>query len=237
MVIDYVAFHFASKVVLESKRQVDYVSRNFRVRRKKLFCLYTGFNEEKYKNSRSTLQPPIECTELVDQKFSFILFRGKSNQESGLPLIINAARRVSSNVYFVIHSDKSYVNLPENILLISRYLPAEELSWLYLNSIAVLGQISLNPRLNKTLPHKLFEAAYFSKCYISPPNLGILEFMDEQSFAEVNPLSVKELADKIDKLFENPSAATKFGAKLKAKYLQSSSQSALARQFRYIAEV
>jgi hypothetical protein len=61
----------------------------------------------------------------------------------------------------------SSIEIPPNIITIERWIPQPEINYLYLKSTLVIGQLGSIPRLNRTIPHKYFEALYFQKPYYS----------------------------------------------------------------------
>lgn len=224
--IDYLAFNFADLVIFESQAQVRYSQQKFKLLSTKLHSLYTGINESEFKNEHI---PP----EFVKPAkfFNFrVLFRGKNNEEAGLNKIVACAYLVPE-VQFVIATNNFVGNIPVNVLLITRQLSTGEIAWLYQNSDCALGQFGENNRLNRTLPHKLFESMYFGKCYLSPPHGGIMEILKPKDFIEVVPNEALQLAEEIKKLQKSTSDISHASKSLRNTYEESYSQNTLSEKF------
>jgi len=235
--VDFAAFRLADKVVLETVGQTQFVESKFLVPSYKLFTLFTGFNEHEIVMLNNKLDVPRECLDLKTDGLPYILFRGKSNDESGLTTILKCAEKFCRDLNFVIVTDMEFINISKNVILINRFINSSELTWLYKHSIAVIGQVSQNLRLEKTIPHKLFEAAYFGKCYISPSSKGILELANFESFVNVFPVDELGLARSIRKVILDEKFRNQSGINLQQNYLASSSQHFLSEKFRQILEM
>lgn len=236
-IIDKTSFTFANKVILESKAQVSFIKKEFQIPRSKLFDLFTGFNEIDFEAAMNNPRMPSECNDEIFLSKQFVFFRGKYNPESGLDLIIEAARLLQDETFFVIVSNMTLRNCPQNVIAINRFVPQEELVWLYANSKLVLGQISDSGRLDKTLPHKIFEAGFFSKCYVSPSSSALLEFLDKDAFIPVKTISPKDLSQSIRAGLSNASLRFACEKKMNESYLKRSSQPALGLRMRELIEI
>lgn len=235
--IDAISFRAADKVVLESRKQIDFVNTKFRISESKLFSLFTGFNEIEFRIALGNPEMPIECTDMFHQDKQFVFFRGKHNSESGLDVIIAAARLLQINVTFVVVSNINISNCPENVIVINRFVSSNELVWLFFNSTIVLGQISESGRLKKTIPHKLFEAGYFSKCYITPPSPALFELLGKDSFITVSPVNSDGLVESINEGLSNVNLRNRCAGNIHENYLEKSSQPALGFGMREIIEL
>lgn len=233
--VDYISFKLANKIILESNEQLDFVSEKFSIHKSKLHQLFTGFNESAYEKSQKEIIP-LECIELESSESRFILFRGKVNPESGIELILEAATALETEMKFVIVTNRVFTKIAKNTTLISRYLSEPELLWLYRNATAVLGQISNQDRLARTIPHKLFEAAYFSKCYLSPSSKGLLNFLSPSQFISVDEISLAGLMSSIRLAVSDESLRSQCEELAKMAYSASASQTILSDRFRKIIE-
>jgi hypothetical protein len=121
--------------------------------------------------------------------------------------------------------------------VINRFVSKEELVWLYANSRLVLGQISDSERLDKTLPHKLFEASFFSKCYVSPSSPALLELLDEDSFIPVTILNPAGVSQSIKVGLLNSTLRSDCEKKINETYFKRSSQPALGLRMRELIEL
>lgn len=166
--IDYFSFHLARRVFVETLEQKENCTKKFVLLRKRLVVLETGFDEERDKI-------PNELGLDIGSSFR-ILFRGGSQVEAGIPILLKAARNleVRDDIVFIIASQNLLPtpNLPANVIIIKDFLTDSALAGLYHSVDLVLGQLSSHPRLMRTLPHKFFEAAYYKKCYLTS-NIGV----------------------------------------------------------------
>jgi hypothetical protein len=236
-VIDKTSFTLANKVILESKAQVKFVKEEFQVQESKLFDLFTGFNEVDFEGALTNPRIPNECDYEIFLNRPFVFFRGKYNSESGLDLIIESAKLTQDEVFFVLVTNTAIRNCPENVIAINRFVSKEELVWLYANCRLVLGQMSDSGRLEKTLPHKLFEASFFSKCYISPSSPALLELLDEDSFIPVTIVNSEGIAQSIKVGLSNHTLRFDCEKRISESYFKRSSQLALGLRIRELIEL
>lgn len=229
--IDYLAFNVADAVILESLAQVKHSQHKFKLVSTKLHYLYTGINELEFKDE----DIPPEFTKPKELYKLRVLFRGKNNKEAGLDKIVACAYLVPE-AQFVIATNNFDGKIPQNVLLITRLLSTSEISWLYQNSDCTLGQFGENNRLNRTIPHKLFESMYFGKCYLSPPHSGIMEVINPSDFVEVVPNEALQLAQEIKKLQKSTSGISRASKTLRSTYMKSYSQNTLSERFLDILE-
>ncbi|ASY20713.1 hypothetical protein A1sIIA65_00240 [Candidatus Planktophila dulcis] len=234
--IDKVSFTLANQVVLESKNQIASVEERFEISGAKLFWIFTGFNELEFSKAKENPEIPAECRYEYDKGKQFVFFRGKSNSESGLDLVLSAARLLKNDVNFVLATNTTIVPGSPNVIVINRFVSIEELVWLYTHSTLVLGQISNMERLNRTLPHKLFEAAYFSKCYVSPPSPALFELLNEDSFISVSTITPVGLSESIKKGLLDEELRSQCEKNINQNYLENASQLFLGARMREIIE-
>lgn len=224
-IIDFISFHLASFVLLESAAQIDFVHKFFLVPRKKLVRSWTGVDEKEF-----FYDPGIK----KNQEFT-VLFRGRFLPESGILTVIETAKKLENkNIRFLIIGHGFMyreVNAlmeklkPKNIEMISKTLPVSELRNHMLSCHISLGQLADHPRLSRTLPCKLFESLALKLPYLTGRNTGVLELLKEDdNCIAVEPGNSNELAEKILFLKNNPNILEKIaeqGYKLYKKNLTS----------------
>ena len=232
--IDLFAFHFSRKVFLESNEQVDFVARKFGVSRKKLSRLFTGVNEKIFESIWSNLSSGDPHRATTDGKFT-ILFRGKNNQEAGLDCILGAAEILKyEEVQFLIATDfmSKDIYIPPNVQIFTNRLSEVEMVKFYSISNLCLGQISSNPRIERTIPHKAFEALYFSKCYLTLPSKPILEVLPSANErASLKTPEPNDLAKEIQRLSRITVEVKEIGRLGNLRYKEVASQEVLGLQF------
>lgn len=230
---DFLSFHFATKVILESEAQKSHVRRMFLIGDSKLEMLFTGLNEEAF-SSQSLLEIP-EITQSLTKNLRIILFRGKWNLESGLDSISRMSYLFGNDVLIVIASS----NLPKsvafnemNTLVIQRRLEYDEIAFLYRLASVSIGQLSNHPRLSRTLPHKVFESAYFGKPYVTTQNKGIDEFLSQDSALFLANNSDLENVIEIRDLLLEKSRLESLGKRIRNDYERSCSYEVLTERFK-----
>ena len=232
--IDLFVFHFSRKVFLESNEQVDFVAKKFGVSRKKLSRLFTGVNEKIFESNCSNLSTVDSDKAATDGKFT-ILFRGKNNQEAGLDCILRAAEILKyEEVQFLIATDfmNKDIYIPPNVEIFTNRLSEVEMVKFYSISDLCLGQISSNPRIERTIPHKAFEALYFSKCYLTLPSKPILELLPIASErASLKNPEPADLAKEIQRLSRITVEVKEIGRLGNLRYKEVASQEVLGLQF------
>lgn len=208
-VVDFISFHSAKKILLESPQEINYVSDKFHVSRNKLKCVYTGFNEAKIKNF-------AHKKEVADNKRLKVLFRGKINQEAGISNILEATLLLENqSIDFIIATNRSLkeYTYSTNTKVISDFLTHEEIVDLYLSSDVCLGQFSQHSRLGRTIPHKAFESLYFSKCYLTPKTKALATLCDrENQMFFTNSAAPKDLAESLILLEKNRAMVREIGS-------------------------
>jgi len=227
--IDFIAFHSASKVLLESEEQVSYVSRKFLVKSKKLHFIYTGVNEKEFSFSHSTRG------ELNNKERLQVLFRGKYNSESGLPEIAEATLLLEDEpIDFLIHTNSNLKELAfsSNTKIISRFIENSEMALLYENSDVCLGQFSNKARLNRTIPHKTFESLFFSKCYVTPRTDPLISLVSGTKSVYFTNGNLPEHIAEALKIINNDRSLTKtIGRNGKKMYNSTLTQKQLSQKF------
>ena len=233
-IIDFIAMNIANIVVLESKSQIDYCKNLFKLPNNKCEQLFTGFNEVTFEKNQSS-KNVIKIPELINVKnsSSIVFFRGKYNSESGLENILEAARLLENQkIHFIIATDvmkKNHIP-PHNVTYISRFLSDGEIIYLYNIATICLGQMSQIARLRRTIPHKAFEAAFFSKPYVTYDSVGIREFLpnDNQAFY-INNLEPVNIANKILELIFNEDLIVNLSINIHERYMAVAHQDKLGR--------
>ncbi len=208
--VDFVSFHLSSRVLLESNAQVDFVHKFFLAPRRKLIRAWMGVDEKEF-----FYDPSIKKRAIFT-----ILFRGRFLPESGILTVIETAKKLEqSNIQFlIIGAGFMYreVNAimaklaPTNIEMINEKIPSIDLREHMLSCRISLGQMADHPRLDRTLPCKLFESLVLKLPYLTGRNAGVMELLkeDETCFA-VEPNNSDDLVKKILFLRDHPEELSK----------------------------
>jgi len=203
--IDFLSFHAAAKVLLESSSQIKYIHSFFLVPRRKLVLARIGADEHVFFRDASVHTLP---------QFT-VLFRGKFLPESGINTIIRAAKLLENEgVHFLIighgflykevHTLLDELD-PSNVEMIWETLPADVLREKMLGCSLMLGQLADHPRLERTIPFKAYESLALGLPYLTARNKAVLEILVEDTTCfVVEPADPKRLAEKIIFLKSNP---------------------------------
>ena len=201
--IDIIAFHLADMVFVESEKQKIRISKNLRMSNHDIFVSYTSLNELPFRSANKDsydIRHEVNIESLSNYK-SQIIFRGKTNNESGFNEVLKAAQMLPDYLFFLLIDDqyKKAFDLPKNINVRTNF-SNEYMKEVYLNSDIAIGQYSNHPRLKFTIPHKAFEAAFFETAYVSADNPGIREIGDENSVYFIKEPTAQNLCEAIIKL-------------------------------------
>lgn len=227
--IDFFSFHMSQKVYLESNTQILACRSRYWLSRKKLVALATGFDEDRFRNIHSH-------GDISDGKGEkLVLFRGGPQEEAGIQVLFEALRNFNSTVgvKFVVVSKVAHPKELNGIkLVILEDFQDDAVLWdLYQRSEIVLGQLSSHPRLEKTLPHKFFEAGFFGKAYLTS-NIGeIGKYVLTKKIMGFSPGNAQDLALKISDLLNSDVKRKMYAESLSALYKREFSQEVLTERF------
>ena len=207
---DWLMVKCADWILLESGEQKKFFEECYG-KSDKYKVVYTGVSHkfEKYQNQN------IENIDYQDKMFK-VVFRGKLTPESGIMYILEAANMLSAdrNVSFRIIGSgyflekvKAFIkerNL-SNVELISKYLLDDDMILQMVDADILLGQFENNPRLNRTIPHKAFEAFALGIPYLTADAPAVREIVEDGVNAFLVPIADSvALSDKI-KFLKNQS--------------------------------
>lgn len=196
--IDFLAYHFADLVLLETDHQINFVSRFYLVGKKKLFRAWTGVDGDNFFYDPSVPKFPAFT----------VLFRGAFMPEAGTEHAIRAAKILEDQgIRFIIIGGGILLGeirelveelKPTNLELITDFLPYRKLRETMQKCHLSLGQLSDHSRLARTIPNKAYESLAMKLPYLTAANFGILELLmpNETCFTCV-PADARSLVDKI----------------------------------------
>ncbi len=227
--IDFISFHTASTVFLESDSQINASRRRYFLPKKKLVYLATGFDENRFSGKN-----PLEQGNSQNHG-QYILFRGGPQEEAGLEVLFEAIKLVRNHtrVKFVVVSKipQNKMVSQENLVILHEIQDDIVLWNLYQGADIVLGQLSNHSRLDKTLPHKFFEAGYFGKPYLSSSRGEIGNYISSGNIVGFAAGNASDLAAKINELLKSPFELDQYGKSIAALYRKEFSQDILVGKF------
>jgi glycosyltransferase involved in cell wall biosynthesis len=179
MCIDWLAVKSADHVLVETEAQRQYFIKRFSVAPEKVSRIFTGVDESVFHSDVSVQKHSIFTA----------VFRGKFLPEAGVTHIIHAAKLLENKDVNVLILGNGYTALevsrcmdelrPQNVTWISEHLPEDELRTKILQCHVALGQFETHQRLERTIPHKAFEALNMHMPYITGKSKGIEELLTD----------------------------------------------------------
>ena len=232
--IDLFSFYSARKVIVETELQSRRVRKLFLVPRRKIEVIFTGLNEFAFQNPPS----PNKIIHQIESRIKFInnkfvvIFRGKINREAGFENILQVAKELEKFVtfIFVIGKNDFRISYPSNVIIVKEIL-FEEMASIYRLADVALGQLSNHSRLSYTIPHKAFEAGFFSLPYVTFHSLGIRELYDHECSVLLDNISTSEIKFGI---FQAINKQSVYSSKINARYKERASQDVLNMKFEKI---
>jgi glycosyltransferase involved in cell wall biosynthesis len=199
--IDFIASQLAQRVILESNAQIDFYQKKFKIKKSKCVLIYTGVNEKNFLANINFRLP----TDIFNNS-KIVLFRGIYNLEGGLEVLAKTTKVLESqSITFWVFTPGMPEDLKfsKNTIIDKNYYPPSTIARIHSASSITLGQLAKHERLNRTIPHKAFEAAFLGKAYLTGRNHGILEiFKENKEISCFNPGDSTDLANKISELFK-----------------------------------
>jgi len=227
--IDYLSFHLAKHVIFETSAQNSRVSRMFALKRKKISCVLLGFDENRFCHEKlSEVSSPMEKSVLK------ILFRGGNQVESGISLLIDVSNKLVEDERFaftLVTNNLEPAIESKNLKLLIGHISDDLMRELLSQSDLVLGQMLNHKRLGIAIPHKFYEAAYFSKPYLTA-DYGLMEdFVNKGLVFGFKAGDINSFIEQLNTLYEKQFKLSACGIKLGDWYNQNSSQYVLTKNF------
>lgn len=199
--VDFLAFHAAHLVVVETEAQKRFISKLFWLQPKKLLVLPIGIDDAAFHPDQSVAKR---------DKFT-VLFRGWFVPATGVEYVLQAAARLKNeDVNFLLigrgpltaRVKEMVQGLGlEKVEVITEFLAEERLRRLMLSCQLMLGQFSGHPRLERTIQNKTFEALALGLPLITQDSKSNRELLtDGVNCLFVKPADAGDLAEKILKL-------------------------------------
>lgn len=232
--IDLLSFHTARKIIVETALQGRRTSRVFFVPRKKIEVIFTGLNEFEFQNPMS----PNGAIDQIESKIKYlnnqfvVIFRGRINREAGFENILQVAKELEKFVtfIFVIGKNNLKISYPSNVIIVND-ISFEEMASIYKLADVALGQLSNHSRLRYTIPHKAFEAGFFSRPYVTFNSTGIRELYDHECSVLLDNISPSEIKLGIYEAFNKHSV---YSSQINTRYKERASQVVLNLEFEKI---
>jgi len=230
--IDFLAFHFAHLVLVESEEQKKFLRRKFLIPARKMAVLFTGADDSIFYPDPS----------VVKQKIFTALFRGWFVPATGVEYVLQAAARLKNEAinFRLIGRGPLTTRVKEMIQtlelskveLITEFLSEDELRRQMLSCQISLGQFSNHSRLDRTIQNKTFETLALGLPYITRDSRSNRKLLaDGKNCLFVKPADSADLAEKILKLKNDDSLRDHLSQNGLALYQEKLIPTAIANQF------
>ena len=225
--IDFIAYKLANLVTFESNMQRRICTKKFLIPYSKSFVSYTGFNETLYREGSSEQSVAAPHSNKV-------IFRGKYNLESGLEILAQASWYLQSNINLIVISPNvpKTVRFSPSVEIISERISDSDLVQYYKTSALSLGQLGGSRRIERTIPHKFYEAIYFGVPYLTKFSTAISELITTNDcFVYSKVQSPTDLANQISSILSDEGSRKAVIEGAKTKYSQNFSQATIVKNF------
>lgn len=229
--IDFLAFHLSLSVIVESNEQKKRVIRRYFLSSAKVHVVLTGFDESRFNGMRTRGVG-------VKHNSQQIIMRGSDQEEAGISCLIEAAnlarlRDLDLSFRVVTNSDKKQAIL-ENLKFSCNRISDLELFQEYCSSQMALGQLSNHPRINWTIPHRFFEAAYLGLPYLSASSSPMRDLAKRNCVVLFEGGNPHDLLNEIVELISDKSKQDLVSQNIKVFYEDYCSQSVLTEKFLFV---
>ncbi|MES2060066.1 MAG: glycosyltransferase [Patescibacteria group bacterium] len=220
--IDFLAFHIAHHTLVESEPQKNFIAKKFGVRKSKISVHFTGADDDDF-----YFDPKIEKLPTFTA-----VFRGKFLPEAGVEVLLHAAKLLEGQDLRIrilghgmlekeIRALSEHLSLQNTEIIVS-FLSTAELQKNIAECHVSIGQISDHPRLERTIPHKAFEALAMKLPYLTARSKGVLSLLKEnETCLCAEGGNAKDLAEKILCLKNDPMLLEKIATSGHKLYLES----------------
>ncbi len=230
---DFLAFQLSDAILVETEEQRNFISRVFKVRKSKMFVVFTGSDDSVFH---------LDLTVKKLERFTAV-FRGWFVNATGAEYVLEAAKILKDRgeqVDFVMigrgqrqNEIKKFIdeNHLDNVKLIMEYLPTDKLREIMLSAHVMLGQFSPHLRMDRTIQYKTFEAMALGMPYVTRDSLSNRELLtDRENCLFVRPGDPADLAEKILELRSNSALRDKLGMNARSLYESHLTPAILASQ-------
>lgn len=234
LLIDFLSFLVADVVILESLKQQNRVNSIFHFARLQTAVNYTGLNEKRFELDaiQNESAPSLKPTHKLS-----VVFRGSYNKEAGLEFIQNCIQKVNDNFELIIVCSNLPLNFVQqrNVTYITRKLDDRELATLYLKADFAISQFGDSSRLTFSIPHKIFEYAFFGVPTICLSGSATSEIFDDSEFLFTDRAALQNMLKEIEQLKLNDKLQLlERKERIIDKYSRICSQSIIKRNFENI---
>lgn len=238
VLIDRIAMKLADLVLLESKNQKNILKKRKFSFRNEPEVIFTGLVEERFRNYRDQSKRSLLNFNKDDRRLT-VVFRGNWNEEAGLERLDEIFSEKSDKFRLIICSS----NLPRHYprqkatLYVSGRMSDEQLAQVFQKSDLAIAQFGESKRIARSIPHKVYEYAYFGIPTICLEDSAAREVFNDNEFYFI---SYDFLGTFLNQLGENIEDSRKELAKrsllVRKTYQERCSQKAIAKNFQFLVD-
>jgi hypothetical protein len=226
---DFLSFHLSKHIIFETSTQLPRVSKMFAVKKRKLSYVLLGLDENRF-----SLASIDRETQVVKKSELNILFRGGNQVESGISILIEASQILKDDKRFTFTLVTNNLELQmqtKNLKLVVGHVSDDLINDLLLSADLILGQLLNHKRLDIAIPHKFYEAAFFSKPYLTADYGLMKELVNKNLVFGFKAGDVQSFIKSLNVLFDKQFELLSCGQRLGDWYKQNSSQLILTTNF------
>lgn len=230
--IDRFCMRIADLVILESERQKESLrKRNFRFSNEPK-VIYTGVLDKFFQKREMSQSSKVEKTGKLR-----VIFRGKYNKEAGLEFIQSIFESRLNRFDLVICCSNlpgDFVRLP-NVIYHEGFLHAHKIATFIRESDLALGQFGCERRIERSIPHKIFEYASHGIPVVCMDGSASGEIFSEREFFYVKRYELGLFLDSTssDMVSFQRELITR-SKRINEKYLECFSEKSIRERFRRI---
>ena len=234
--IDWVAFSLADVVLFDTEKHIEYISKEFGIKKGKMARVFVGARENIFQ-----LQPYVR----KDPKFK-VFFHGTFIRSQGIEFILEAAKKLEN------HRDIEFIfigtgqvkdemvdfakklNLA-NVVFLDR-MPPQDLVGHISQADLCLGLFGKADKIQRVIATKVFEYAVMRRPIISGYSPAVEELFTGEDVLFVNIADVDGLVRGILKLKNDPALRDKMANNCYKKYMEYASTKKIGESLKKIME-
>jgi len=200
--LDFIACHLADAVLMDSNAHSDYIARTFKLNRKKVITVYTGFDFAKYN---------IKAEAKNNNEF-LISYHGHIQKINGFELVIEAVKELSDVKVKVVGLGPEIGRMMELVkeagledrIFFLGAKPFDELLSIISQADLSLGFFRKNDKVDRVIPNKVYESIAVGLPIITTYSSACAEiFTDKEHIIYCDANNVPDLVEKIRWAIDN----------------------------------
>jgi len=230
--IDWTAFHLADRVLFDTQKHIEFISKEFGVRSDKMSRLFAGARE-------NIFQPlPYERKDLNFR----VLFHGTFIRSQGIEFILNAAKKLEDHkdIEFLMIGDGQVKNemleLAKNLdvknaTFLGKTAPQELVKYISQADVC-LGLFGRADKIQRVIPTKVFECTAMMRPVITGEAPAVRELFGDNDIKFVKIADADDIARGILELKDDPEVRDKLAKNAYDIFKKYASTDAIGKELR-----